>query len=176
MPTPTAPVITDEYKNFLDLLAIYTEASNRLEQLQAAAQESFIVLVDEHRGDYAEMQAKLTEIEPAVEAIARAHPEWFTGKSKSIKTPYGTVSFRSSTKLDVPNEDATVLLIEKHCSEEEQELFIRKSSTLNLQALGDLSDARLKSLRIERVPDENFSIKPARVDLGKAVAAKKGDA
>jgi len=168
----TKPVIpiTDEYKNFLDLLALHAEASNRLELLAAQAQDQLIGLIDNSREEYAELQAKILEVEPLLEQIARQHPEWFPENRKSIKTPYATVSFRSSTKLSIANEEASILLVQKHCTEEEQERYIRKEERLNLDALRGLSDDRLKALRIERVPDENFNVKPAKLDLGKAAA------
>lgn len=158
----------ESYKNLIDLMAIHAEATARLEAIKAEVQSAFLDLVDEHRKEYAELQAKVTETETAIEHIARAHPTWFES-ARSIKTPYGQVKFHSSKKLDIPNEEASVLLIQGKCTEEEQERYLRIEVTLNVEALEKLTDAQLAQFRINRVANDNFSLKPGTIDLGKAV-------
>ncbi|CAN5355397.1 hypothetical protein BH09VER1_BH09VER1_28710 [soil metagenome] len=163
------------FKNFVDLLAVYAECDSRLKDMAARAQSSFLEIVDEHRADYADLQEKMTQAETALEHIALAHPEWFA-TSRSIKTPYGVVKFTSSKSLEVANEEASILLIEKHVEDpEERAKYLRTETKLNLKNLHELSDARLKQFRIERVQDDNFSVKAGSIDLGKAVkeAAEK---
>jgi hypothetical protein len=166
---------TDEYKNLIDLLAVYAECTNRLESLQSEIQGSLLEIVDDKRKDYAECQAALSQAEAAIEAIATSHPEWFSEKRRSIKTPYGTVSFRKSTSLDVPNEEASIILIEQNLPQEQAAQYVRQEKALNLEALEKLTDAELKPFRIKRVTSDSFSVKAAKIDLGKAVkeAAEK---
>jgi len=163
------PEDTDQYKNLVDLLAVFAEASNRLEVLQSDIQGGLIEIVDEKRKEYAEAQAALSQAESAIELIATSHPEWFSEKRRSIKTPYGTVSFRRSTKLMVSNEEASIILIEQLCDNEAAAQLVRQEKALNLEALEKLTDAELKQYRIRRVTEDNCSVKPAKIDLGKAV-------
>jgi hypothetical protein len=170
------------FKNMVDLLSVFTEASNRLAELEAETNKQLIELLDDVREEYAKNQEALTKAETAMEAIALANKDWFKTK-KSIKTPFGTVSFKSSTSLEVPNEEASLVRIqlaaEKLFPGDEETAqaaraeyisrFVRTKATLNLEALEKLVDADLKAIGIKRVHSENFSAKPAVIDLGKAV-------
>ena len=171
---PTEIIKPDDYKNLVDLLAVFAEATARMALLTGDIQGEYINIVDERRDEYAKLQSTLTESETAIVAIVSAHPEWFIGV-KSIKTPYGTVGFRKSTSLDVPNEEASIILIEQKCSEEDIAKYLRKETTLNLEALETLTDAELRQFRIKRASEDNCTVKPLKLDLGKAVkeAAEK---
>lgn len=158
----------ESYKNLIDLMSIYAEANTRLEAIKSELQAAFLDLVDQHREEYAQLQAVITESEAAIEHIARINPAWFE-QARSIKTPYGQVKFHSSKKLDIPNEEASVLLIQSKCSEEEQERYLRTQVTLNVEALEKLTDLQLAQFRINRVANDNFSLKAGTIDLGKAV-------
>lgn len=161
---------SSDYKNLIDLLAVYAEATNRLDELQASVQGQLIDIVDEQRAAYAEAQAAVAQAEKALEAVTLAHPEWFSDKRRSIKTPYGTVSFRRSTKLDVPNPETSIILIEQLDDKDRAATLVRSEKTLNLEALEKLTDAELRAFRIRRVTEDNFGVKAAKLDLGKAVA------
>jgi hypothetical protein len=168
----------EDFANLVDLLAVYSDASNRLAELEASANGALLSIVDEHKAEYAQLQKALTDAESALEVIALAHTEWFGENRKSIKTPYGTVKFRRGAKLMVKNEEATVLLIQRegeHNPEFKAEDYLRKVETLNIEALERCDDATLKKFRVERVSEDSFSVVPARVDMGKAVkeAAEK---
>jgi len=174
--TAEMPETSGDYKNLIDLLAVYAGADSRLKAMASEVQESLLETVDERRKEYAELQAAMTDAETAMEIIARRHPEWFAS-ARSIKTPYGVVKFHASAKLVAANEEASIVLIESKCDDEEKAKYLRTETTLNLEALKTLSDAQLKQFRIERVEDDNFSVKASTIDLGKAVkqAAEKGD-
>jgi len=168
-----SPVITssNDYNNMVDLLAVYSEASNRLEQMQAEANGELIEILDDKKPDYAKYQAALTEAETALELIARAHPEWFTTK-QSIKTPYGTIKFHASKVLEIPNEEATIILIQQVESEDNTIAalqLVQTKEVIDKEGLEKLDDATLKRFRIKRVPKLNFSVSPAKLDMGKAV-------
>jgi hypothetical protein len=156
----------DDFKNMLDLLAVYTEAQNRLSTMETDASEHLLDFVDDVRGEYSQAQRALTESEAAIISIAGKHPEWF-GDKRTIKTPYGQVSCRRTAKLEVPNEEATIILIQN--SDLSDDEYLRQNVALNLEALERLEDAELKRLRIRRVTDESISVKAGKVDLGKAV-------
>jgi len=157
-----------DYTNLVNLLAVYSETDNRMGALQTSAQAEFLELIDGNKAEYAQLQQLLGETEGSLETLALAHPEWFPKDRKSIKTPYGTVKLTSTSKLDVANEEATIILIEG-AGDEAREKFLRTKTELNLEALEALSDAELKPFRIKRIQSQSFSVTPAKLDMGKAV-------
>ena len=161
-----------DFKNLVDLMAIMAEGSARMGELENGLQQDWIDLVDARRKDYASLQFAIGQAEESIETLALTNPQWFE-KSKTLKTPYGTVSFRKSTKLEVKNEEVSLLLLEQ--LGQDGLPFVRTAKALNLEALEKLDDTELERLRIKRVSTESLSIKPAKVDLGKAVkqAAKE---
>jgi hypothetical protein len=173
---------TEDFQELVNLLAVYTEANNRLALLQHDANDQLMDVLDDIKTEYAELQEKMSKAESAMELIALKHPEWFSTK-RSLKTPYGTVSLRRGTKLEVSNEEASLVRIrlaaekqfpgkgpeEVQARDEFIAKFIRTKEELNLEALELEEDVFLKSLGIARVKTENFSAKPATLDLGKAV-------
>ncbi|EDY16717.1 hypothetical protein CfE428DRAFT_5830 [Chthoniobacter flavus Ellin428] len=163
----------DDYKNLIDLLAVFSEGRQRLAALENEAQSEFTEIVDTHRSEYTELQKKIGEAETAIEVIARRHPEWFT-KARHVKTLYGTVKVKRTSKLDVANEEASILRLE-HAGQGDK--FVRTAKALNLEALESLSDAELKSYGIVRINDESVTVAEAKIDFGKAVkAAEKKEA
>lgn len=157
-----------DFKNLVDLMAIMAEGSARLGELENGLQQDWIDLVDARRKDYASLQFALGNAEQAIETLAFTNPQWFE-KVKTLKTPYGTVAFRRTTKLEVKNEEVSILLLEQ--LGQDGLPFVRTAKALNLEALEKLDDSELERLRIKRVATESLTIKPTKVDLGKAVKA-----
>jgi hypothetical protein len=162
----------NDFANLVNLMSVYAEAKARFAALENEAQSAFIELVDEKKKDYAELQDLIGKTEAALEIVARKNPDWFAD-SKTVRTPFGSVSFRKTTALQVANEELTILLVEQRPDGAE---YLRTHKELDLEALEKLDDEDLKKLRIKRVESETCTIKPAKVDLGKAVksAAEKG--
>jgi len=168
---PKDITITDPFKNLSDLLAVYSDATLRLAELENEINQLYLDLVDDKKSEYAQFQTALTDSEAALELVCRAHPQWFEEK-RSIKTPYGSVAFKRSTKLLVPNEELSVELIRSHeTAIGEQTGFIRTVEVLDREALEKLDDTVLKKFRISRSTSDEFSVKPVKLDLGKAVKA-----
>jgi len=165
-PPKTETAKAEDYKNLVDLLAIVAEGTARLGELENGLQQDYIDLVDARRKDYTQLQYAIGKAEESIEALALSNPAWFE-KSKTLKTPYGSVAFRRSSKLDVKNEEVSILLLEQ--LGQDGLPFIRTAKALNLEALEKLDDSELERLRIKRVSSESLTIKPAKVDLGKAV-------
>src|ERR1043166_2943602 len=146
MSAKTEQPTKEDFANLVNLLAVYSDASNRLAELETTANFALLQIVDEHKAEYAQLQKALTDAEAALELIALAHTEWFGGDRKSIKTPYGAVKFHRGTKLVVKNEEAAILLIQReaeHNPEFKAEDYLRKVEALNLEALERLDDATL---------------------------------
>ena len=161
----------ETYRELVDHLAMLTDASNQFAALDAGIQMEIAAVVDGVRDEYSILQSAISEHEAEIKAIAVAHPEWFTAV-KTLKTPYGTVGFRAATKLEVPNEEVTIALLER-C--QDADIYLRSRKFLNIEALEMLTDGELKALKIERVTADKLSVTPAKIDLGKAVkkAAEK---
>lgn len=164
----TTPAPTQDYKNLVDLMALLSEATARMGELENDLQQAWLDLVDARRKDYTALQAAIASSESAIECAAILNPQWFA-KVKSLKTPYGTVAFRSASKLEVKNEEVSILLLEQ--LGQDGLPFIRTAKALNLEALEKLDDNELDRLRIKRVATNTCKITPAKIDLGKAVAA-----
>jgi hypothetical protein len=171
-----------DFTEIVNLLAVLTEATNQLAELKATADSSLAEILDDLKADYAKLQETVTKTESALEAVARSHPEWFEHQ-RTIKTPYGSISFRSGEIIEVPNEEATIVRIKLealklHPGETDAAIaarqkyiaqYVRSVETVNKEALEILEDATLHLLGVKRVPKDNFSAKPASLDLGKAV-------
>jgi phage host-nuclease inhibitor protein Gam len=168
-----------EFQNLVALLAVYSEADNRLKQLEAGVNERVLEIVDEERAEYATLQQKLVEAENALELIARKHPEWFA-TGKTLKTPYGAVALKNNPpKLNVANAEVSIVLIEAAIAQDKtgsSDKLIRTHKELNLEALAELTDEQLAKFRIKRTNSDTFTVKPATLDLGKAISAKKEEA
>jgi hypothetical protein len=171
---------TADFQNAVALLSVLTEASNRLAALENEANDDLLEILDDKLGDYAALQAKLNQAETALELLALRHPEWFAVK-KSIKTPFGTMKFRSTPKLEVANEEVTLAKLELEEAKDKEKtfraaLYTRESKTLNIEALEKLDDATLLRLGIKRVKDEKFTALPAKLEMGKAIEAAAANA
>lgn len=162
-----------DFENLVNLLSVYSEASNRLEALEAETNEQQLELVDGVRKDYAELQHKLQDTSVALEVLARKHLEWFAKKA-TINTPYGQVKLAENPPaLEAPNEELSIVLLrleeEKTQGQFRAAAYIRSEERLNLDALKTLDDETLSRFRMRRRKSDTFSVKPARLDLGKAV-------
>ena len=162
-----------EYQALIQLLAVYTEATNRLAEIQTIANDSLLESLDEQKGDYATYQLALDNAESAIKNLAIAHPEWLDGRT--IPTPYGKVKFTRASSLDIPDKEVTVLLIKAHLGEQSS-TFIRTKEEPNKDSLATLDDAVLAKLGIKKVEADSITITPAKVDMGKAAkqVEKKG--
>jgi hypothetical protein len=165
------PPVSADYTALLDLLNNYSHCCVALDELQSRANVAALEFMKPNQADYSDLQVAVTDLEAAAELLARKHPEWFAD-TKTLKTPFGQVKFVASNILEVSNEDMAIVLIERAAeSDESLKLAITTSKSLNLKLLALLDDAELGRFRIKRVPKENFSISPARVELGKAVSS-----
>lgn len=168
---PEQPTDPAAYQNLVEFLAILADTTDELNLLQAELNKAERSLIDEHRDELVEYHERIAKAEQAIEQICRAHPDWFK-KAKTLKTPYGQCSFRKSSELATPSEDASIALIKASGRAKD---FLRTTEELDLEALEKLSDTELAAFGIIRREEEKFTAKPARVDVGKAAveAAKE---
>jgi hypothetical protein len=159
-----------EYQNMVDLLAVFSEATNQMAELEADLNDEMLQQMDERRAKFSKLQETIAKAEQALEVIVLKHDAWFE-KRKSIVTPYGTVKITGGESLQVDNEELTMVLIEKAAEKQECRggAFINTVRTLDLEALGKLDDETLADFRIKRVKSKNVKIAAAAIDLGKAM-------
>lgn len=163
----------ETYRHLVEDLAALSDLTTQLQEMENDLQALWIEQIDRRREDYSILQSGIAEHAARVCAVAEANPEWFA-TVKTLKTPYGTVGFRSSTKLELSNEELTIALIER--MGEAGEIYLRRRAFLNLEALETLEDAELKKLKIFRITTDKCTVTPAKIDLGKAVkSAAKND-
>ena len=179
MPKKQNPIDTKS-EDFQKLLLLQkrhnniVSALNKLSgELDAVHRDWLNKIVDDAVAADAERQL----IETEVETLCRRHEgDWFEQR-QSIKTPLGMAKFHRSTALEVPSEDLTMELLRARDGEVLDageppllaENYVRVERSLNIEALGTLSDAALAKLKVRRVAKESFALVPASVDLGKAV-------
>ena len=166
-----AAATQQDFQRLVELMNQFSVASNALKLLEATVNESQMKIVTTHSKEYADLQLSLAEAEKSLKTISQDHPEWF-GKKKSIKTPFGTVKFTRSTKLVVKNKEVTLARLDVKKAKDEKfdrSRFVRSEEALNLEAFEALDDKELAYYGIERQPEENFSVTPVELDMGKAV-------
>ncbi|MDD5349259.1 MAG: host-nuclease inhibitor Gam family protein [Chthoniobacteraceae bacterium] len=159
-------------------MSVYSESSHSLDQLQNQTNARLLKIVEPRTDEYATLQTSMTEALADIKRLAVEHSEWFSGKSKTLTTPYGKAAFRSTSSLKVEDEAKTLEILSApeaafYIQETGAVLpfadFLRVTTSLNLEALERLDDSLLARLGITRVTEESFTVTAAKVDMGKAV-------
>jgi phage host-nuclease inhibitor protein Gam len=172
---------TPDFQKALDLLEALGEATDEITNITAITNNHLRSVLRDIKPKYAHNQERATIAEQLLETLCRKHPEWFE-QQKTLKTLFGTLSLRSSTELEVPNEDAAIARLErdafarfpgddKVAEYKRAEYLARYTRTkigLNKEALEREDNTFLSLLGISRVTKENFSAKPASINLAKA--------
>lgn len=158
---------TSHYEALIDLLAVFTDADNRLAKIQTQANEALIDTLDAAKKEYAELQAARDGAEREIKDLAQRHPEWLAD-SRTIKTPYGSVKFTETTSLEIPNPEVTLTLIRALPDDELKNRLIRTVEEPAREAMETMKDDELASLGVRRVKTDSVSVKAARVEMGKA--------
>lgn len=175
---PTVSRTDPDFTRAMDLLCSKGRVQRLLAQAEVDANSGYSALVEKYRPLVASLQAAEQALDMQLELIALQHPEWFT-RVKTLKTPSGDIKQTTSTSLEIPNEELTLVLLQRLGDKEVEEDSVRASDcyqstpTLNKDALGTLSDTALDRLKIKRIIKTNIKSTPAAVEIGKAVADQK---
>ena len=162
-----------DFELLIQALSVHTEAAHAIAQIEADLNQRYHTMVEAHRGQYTGLQEALTKTETQIKALAQKHPDWFAAR-KTLKTPFGTVKSTTTNRLEIPNPEVTVLLLEAAFTADptfDVDAFIRTNTEPDVEALEKLDDATLAKFRITRVTDESIKVTPAEVKLGQAVKA-----
>lgn len=160
-----------DFQRLVALMNSFSVASNALKLLEATVNESQMKIVTTHSKEYADLQLALADAEKELKNISQDHPEWF-GDKKSIKTPFGTVKFHRSSKLVVKNKEVTLARLDVKAARDEKfdrSRYVRTEESINVESFEGMDDKELAYFGIERSQEENFSVKPVEMDMGKAV-------
>jgi hypothetical protein len=171
-----------KYNNMNELLAEFSELNARLAIIEAEVNRSQIEAARPLLPDHANTKARLSDIEAKLRTIAVENPELFPEPKKTHQTPFGAISFRRSTHLDIDDEEKTILKIKVICTKESrraslagepprfsEETLLRTRQEPDLEALEKFDDAQLLLFDIVRKTDEKFTVKPLEVKADKLV-------
>ncbi len=143
--------------------------NNRINAIQSKIDEYLLYIVADDGKELADCQMLIAIAEEQLEALCRAHPEWFN-KVKKIKTVYGAFGLHKTGKLIIPDEAATIRKIRRHGLVEG---LLRKREEVDLEACERLLEEDLESLGIKSKKHEKFRATPAKTDTQKILEAHR---
>ena len=158
-----------EFIQAVDLMKSICAHNNRINAIQSKIDEYVLYVVADDGKELADCQMLIAKAEERLEALCRAHPEWFDNV-KNIKTFYGTFGLRKTGKLVIPDEASTIRKIRRHGLVEE---LLRKRDTVDLEACERLPEEALAKLGIESKTHEKFKATPAKTDTQKILEAHR---
>jgi len=163
-----------QYNQINELLSEYSRLNAALELAEAEIKTIQLAAAQELLPRHAAAKVALSDLEASLRKISDAHYESLfpDAKKRTHATPFGSLEYRKSTKLEVEDEEKSMLRIKVASTNElarESEGFkprftaeqlIRTREELNLEALGELDDATLAMFAITRARKDNFKIVP----------------
>jgi len=170
---PVAAGQSQDFARFVELQQKHTETTNQLEALEVTINKSAQEIAKTSAADYIVLQEALGKLDVELKALFDKHPEW-RGDKKSVATPFGSVESRKATELEVPNPALTVALIKAKAVQEPQFKaadYLHVEEEPNLEALEAMTDDALALLGVNRKVSERVTVKPAKLNVAKAVKA-----
>lgn len=173
---PQAAGQSQDFARLVELQQEHTRSSTELERIETEMTKDSQAGAAKHTAEYVCHQERKAAVETEIKALFARNPQWLDAGEKTVKTPFGSVSSRTATSLEIPDEDATVALLELRAARDKDfdaSLFIRTRKVPNVEALESLTDAELSKLGVTRTTTERVTVKPAKVDATKVVKAAK---
>ncbi len=134
-----------EFLKAVELMKPICVHNSRIHSLQSMIDQYLLFIIGDEGKELADCQMLIAKAEEQLEALCRAHPEWFN-KVKKIKTVYGTFALHRTGKLVIPDEAATTRKIRRHGLVEE---LLRKREEVDLETCERLPEGVLEMLGIE---------------------------
>lgn len=170
----TQPDSTKEFAHLVELQQMFATCESALDKIQLDCDTRLNSTLDAFKNEWAAAKIVRDQAESQIKSLIAAHPEWVDGSS--VKTPFGVIQIRPGTRIDVPNPEATLALIDASCAkagfEWKPEQLTRVKREPNLETLEALSDEQLQKLGCARVKTQSITVKRAKVDLAKASKKK----
>jgi len=167
--------VSQDFARFIELQQQHTATSNQIEALEVDINKGAQEAAKSSAEAYIVLREDLEKLDGELRSLFERHPEW-RGEKKSVGTPFGSVEQRTATELEVPNAAMTISLIEAKGKTDPQfkaDDFLHIEKEPNLEALERLSNEELAKLGVQRVTTERITVKPAKVNVAKAVKAAK---
>lgn len=167
---------SQDFARLVELQQKHSETTLALEAVETKMSRASLAAANLSATDYVVLQESLAGLDEQIKALFTRHPEWREGDKKSIKTPFGEVSQRTAKELEVPNEAATVVLIEARQKQDatfDSAAFLHVTKKPNLEALEAWSDDELALVGITRKETEKVTVKPAKVKAAAVAKAAK---
>lgn len=164
-----------DFARFVELQQDYTKAHTELQKLEVEINSGAQKAMESKAVDYVVLQEVLSGYDRELKSLFEKYPEW-RGDKKSVSTPYGSVEQRTATELEVENPALTVALIKARGQTDKTfnpPDFLHVEEEPNLEALERLDADALGKLGVKRVSTERITVKPAKVNVAKAVKAAK---
>lgn len=166
-----------DFERLVELQQLFAQSDTALDQVQVDADRALSATTDRAKQSYAAAKTLRDEAEAEIRTLVGRHPEWLDGRT--IRTPYGSIEFRKSSKLEVASDEATVALIDaiytRPGATHRPDQLVRTVREPNLEVLDTLSDDELKKVGIVRKSTESITVKRAKVELGKKGKAPRAD-
>jgi Bacteriophage Mu Gam like protein len=176
-----------KYNLLNELLAEHSRLSADLAAVESRVNKATIKAAEPMLPEYAQTKAVIADLESKIRSLAVENPELFPDEKKTHTTPFGAVSFRATSHLEIDDEEKIVWKIKEaahqeflHALKEHRparfiiETLIRTRETPNLEALEKFGDDELRRhFGIQRKHEEKFSVKPLEVKTDK-LAKKAG--
>lgn len=167
---------SQDFARLIELQQEHTKSSTELERIQTVMTADSQAAAAAQTTDYVIHQERVAAMEREIRALFARNPQWLTDGEKTVKTPFGSVSSRSVASLEIPDAEATVVLLELRAVKDKDfdaSLFIRTQKVPNVEALESLDDAELSKLGVTRTKTERVTVKAAKMDAAKVVKAAK---
>jgi hypothetical protein len=164
-----------DFAKFVDLQQQHTAKHLQMQELEVTMNTASQKCLEPLGPAYVVLQEEFARLDTDLKALFEKHPEW-RGDKKSVATPYGGVEQRTVVELEVPNPAMTVALIKARGQEDKQFVavdFKHIEEEPNLEALERLNDDALSKLGVNRKTRESVTVKPAKVNVARAVKAAK---
>lgn len=172
----TNPDTTKDFARLVELQQLFTESDAAFDTIQLTCDRKVAALLDTQKEGWAAAKVVRDQAEAEIKALVERHPEWKDGET--VKTPFGSVQFRGGTKIEIPNPEATIAIIDSVYSKPESpwrpEQLVRTIREPNLETLEALDDSELQKLGCRRVSTQSITVKRMKVDLAKASKKKSG--
>lgn len=165
----TNPNTTKDFGRLVELQQLFTEADASFDAIQLQCDRKLSALLDEQKEAWAAAKVVRDQAEAEIKLLVEKYPEWKDGEA--VKTPFGAVKFRSGSRIDIPNPEATVALVDavygKPDAPWRPEQLVRTIREPNVETLEALSDEELQKLGCRRVSTQSITVNRLKADLAK---------
>lgn len=177
--------IDPELKKLARLLAELQRTDNALDKLNAKANGRLQKITDKLGANLLALGEAKAAVERELEALARAHPEWFPADNRTKDTPHGAASARQSKRVildGVSEEEVMRRLVSEEAAAGTADApkpfrfddLVKTTRELRREQLALLPPEVLARLGLKIEEEDTFTFKPKKLKVkAKPAAASK---